>query len=477
MSEATEPTPQRSDPAPRPRLALGLAFAGLAFCGIGLFLSPTERLTDPLTIALAVCAVCATATYVPLEGKLLVDASFVPLMLAIAFLGPWPTFAIALVSELGAWTLQRYRVAVVPINLFSVGSVALVASAAFAALSLSPGLTFYLALGVAGVLTLTVNYVVVVCLMGLLDGYRITERLGGQLNLVPVLAINVALGVAVTDIYAEAGLRVIVFVLALILAFNYMVRQTLLARHRTAQVEQLAAIRARLASHTLEVEERERRVLAESLHDGAIQSLLSARQDLEEASHSEERSLGRAREAVDESIAQLRDAVRDLHPSVLEAGGLRAAVVALTSAHAERSGFAVEVEVDPRSVAFHDKLLLSLIRELVANAAKHSHASRISVRVTRVSDSVRLNVRDDGVGFDPDGLGASVAAGHIGLAAVAERTKGAGGSMSIASAPGRGTDIRVELPLLTTTRAAPESGARPETSEPAAPHLARVGED
>ena len=57
--------------------------------------------------------------------------------------------------------------------------------------------------------------------MGLLDGYHITARLGDQVNLVPVLAINVALGVAVTDIYAEAGLRVIVFVLALILVFNY----------------------------------------------------------------------------------------------------------------------------------------------------------------------------------------------------------------------------------------------------------------
>ena len=93
------------------------------------------------------CAVCATATHVPLAGKLLVDASFVPLMLAIAFLGPWPAFAIASVSEVGAWTLQRYRAAVVPINLFSVGSVALVASVAFAALSLSPGFMFYVALG------------------------------------------------------------------------------------------------------------------------------------------------------------------------------------------------------------------------------------------------------------------------------------------------------------------------------------------
>jgi two-component system NarL family sensor kinase len=456
---------------------LGLAFAGLAFCGIGLCFSPTERLTDPLTIALAVCAVCATATYVPLQGKLLVDASFVPLMLAIAFLGPWPAFVIASVSELGAWTLQRYRAAVVPINLFSVGSVALVASAAFAALSISPGLLFYIALGVAGVLTLTINYVAVVSLMGLLDGYRIAERLGGQLNLVPVLAINVALGVAVTDIYAEAGLRVIVFVLVLMLAFNYMVRQTLLARHRTKQVERLAAMRAQLVSQTLEVEERERRVLAESLHDGAIQSLLSARQDLDEASGGEEQALGRAQNAVDESVAQLRDAVRHLHPSVLEAGGLRPAVMALARAHAERSGFVVDVKIDPRSVGAYDKLMFSLIRELVTNAAKHSHADRVTVRITPVSDSLHLEVQDDGVGFDPDNLSASVAAGHIGLAAAAERAEGAQGSMAIASAPGQGTRIRVELPLPAATPAPPESGLGPEKAEPDDQYLTRVGED
>jgi chemotaxis protein histidine kinase CheA len=74
-------------------------------------------------------------------------------------------------------------------------------------------------------------------------------------------------------------------------------------------------------------------------------------------------------------------------------------------------------------------------------------------------------------------LGASVAAGHIGLAAAAERTEGAQGSMSIASAPGQGTDIRVELPLPATTAAARASGVRPESSEPADRHLTRVGED
>jgi two-component system NarL family sensor kinase len=225
------------------------------------------------------------------------------------------------------------------------------------------------------------------------------------------------------------------------------------------------------------VEERERRVLAESLHDGPIQTLLSARQDLEEASHGEERSVARARNAVNESIGQLRDAVRHLHPSVLEAGGLRAAVVALASAHAERSGFAAEVEVDPRGVAVHDRLVLSLIRELVANAAKHARASRLTVRVTRVNDSVRLNVRDDGVGFDPDDLGASVAAGHIGLAAAEERTKSAKGTMTIASAPGHGTDIRVELPLVATTSATPESVVRPGGSEPVDRDLTSVSEN
>jgi len=444
-----------SERNPRPRLALGIALSGLAVCGVVLSFYPTDHLADPLTLALAVCAVCATATYVPLGGKLLIDASFVPELVAIAFLGPWPTFAILAVSELGAWGLQRYRLAVVPINLFSVGSAGIAASAAFASLSLSPGLGFYLALGAAGALTLTLNYVLLVALIGLLDGYVIGKRLGAQSKIVPALAINVCLGVAVSDVYAQAGLRVIVFVLALILAFNYMVRQALLARNKTREVEELAAMRSALVNQTLDVEERERRGLAESLHDGPIQSLLAARQDLEEGQHGDPSSIDRAQAAVDQSISQLRDAVSHLHPSVLEAGGLSAAVAALARAQSKSGGFVVDARVDPSSEGIHDKLLFSLIREFLSNAVKHSNASRVRVNVERSNGAVLLEVSDNGDGFNPGCLSASVADGHIGLAAAAERVERAHGSLKISARDGNGTEVEVAIPLATSEASAP----------------------
>jgi two-component system NarL family sensor kinase len=151
--------------------------------------------------------------------------------------------------------------------------------------------------------------------------------------------------------------------------------------------------------------------------------------------------------------------------------------VALATAHAERSGFVVDVDVHPSSVGAYDKLVFSLIRELVTNAAKHSRAGRVAVRVAGANDCVRVEVRDDGVGFDPDDLSASVAGGHIGLAAAAERTEGARGSMTIVSAPGEGTDIRVELPLPAATPTGPKSGVWPASPDPADRQLTGVGED
>src|SRR6185503_12983755 len=110
----------------------------------------------------------------------------------------------------------------------------------------------------------------------------------------------------------------------------------LLAR-RTELVERLADERSRLLADALEAEQRERKTLAEALHDHAIQNLLSVRHELEEAEEAQPHpALERADAALLDTVRQLRDAVFDLHPYVLEQAGLEAALRSLAQRAAMR---------------------------------------------------------------------------------------------------------------------------------------------
>src|SRR5919202_447781 len=115
---------------------------------------------------------------------------------------------------------------------------------------------------------------------------------------------------------------------------------------RTELVGRLAAERSRLLADTLEAEQRERRALAESLHDHALQNLLSARHELEEAGEGTSHpALDRADRALAETVAQLREAVFELHPYVLEEAGLKAALRSVAQQAATRAGLQLALDL------------------------------------------------------------------------------------------------------------------------------------
>jgi hypothetical protein len=150
---------------------------------------------------------------------------------------------------------------------------------------------------------------------------------------------------------------------------------------RAREIASLATSRGRLVAQALDAEDRARRRLAEALHDDALQNLLAARQLLD-AGDAESAAL--AREGLDEGVAQIRRAVFDLHPYLLEQAGLRAALQAVAERAGRRAGFSATVEVDPRAEGLRDALLFSVARELLANAAKHSAARDVQVSVFRL---------------------------------------------------------------------------------------------
>jgi two-component system NarL family sensor kinase len=215
------------------------------------------------------------------------------------------------------------------------------------------------------------------------------------------------------------------------------------------EIAELAALRGRLVAENLEAEERTRRRISEALHDGALQDLLAARQDLVEALGRDDDSelIAHARSGVERAVRQLREAVSALHPVVLQHGGLAAAMQAAADVVARPGGFETTIAVDDAAAGAHDELVLSIARELLANAAKHADAEHVRITVRRAGDAVVLEVADDGRGIDLAAVNAAPRHGHIGLASLTQRVEAVGGSLSLESDHGRGTTVRATLPI------------------------------
>jgi two-component system NarL family sensor kinase len=232
-------------------------------------------------------------------------------------------------------------------------------------------------------------------------------------------------------------------------AFAAFLLAVVLERRRTA-IEELAESRRQLVAQALDAEDRERRRLAEALHDEAMQTLLATRQDLYEAPA----DLVRARDGIDRAVADLRSAIFDLHPHLLGEAGLGAALQAVADGVARRDGAPAVVVDAAVEGTEHDDLLFSIARELIANAGRHAGATHIDVTITRERGELVLLVADDGCGIAPGRARDAALAGHIGLASCRERAAAAGGSLAIEGGPGLGTTVRVTVPEVPAGRLA-----------------------
>jgi two-component system, NarL family, sensor kinase len=203
----------------------------------------------------------------------------------------------------------------------------------------------------------------------------------------------------------------------------------------------------RLFSQSVEAEEAGRRRIAQLIHDDALQSLLAAHQDLLEAAPGRA-GVTRAHEVVGGAIARLREALLVLHPVTLEEGGFEHALGAVARWAERQGGFEVSVALDADALGVQDELLMAVARELLANAAKHSRATRVEVALHRDDDRLELEVRDDGRGIAPGRREEALAEGHVGLAAASQRVRSAGGSLEVEGSDA-GTTARVSLPAAT----------------------------
>ena len=147
----------------------------------------------------------------------------------------------------------------------------------------------------------------------------------------------------------------------------------------------------------------------------------------------------------------------NLFPPILHIGGLPAALAWLGKQMQNRHGVVVNVNADPaanpttRDVRI---LLFEAVRELLFNAVKHARVHRVSLELVLDRDQLCLTVTDAGVGFEPASLDDRWKTGQVGwgLFSIRERLTLLGGRCDVASAPGRGTQVRLRAPRATSRR-------------------------
>jgi signal transduction histidine kinase len=434
----------------RRRQEIGLAFvivgAGIGGCGVVLASGLGELWRWQVPVLL-VCALGADAASTKLANEVWSNSWSLFAALTMAFLGPAATFAVFGLAEACVSVARRSRPFAGLANTLGCAGVfllgAVVMRAAKGAFGYSaPG--FYIVLAVVLVVVELMSVVAIFTVRWLrwherpLQGNPVRALLFAAL-------INTPLAVAAARVYAGNNHLGLALMISIAVAFSVMIRLIGHAQERADENAALAASRAVLLAQLLEAEDRERRQLAEELHDDAVQNLLAVGHDLEDAISGQVDRLGRAQVLVKRTVEHLRGTMSEMHPSVLAHAGLEAALTNVLEAHAARRGFAWEIHVSPDALGTQDRLVFSLTRELIANAAWHAHAAKVSVRVEADAGNLVIVVSDDGVGFDPEGVRPEMRDGHMGLASVQQRATAAGGSVTIDSRPGRGTTVTLTL--------------------------------
>ncbi len=226
------------------------------------------------------------------------------------------------------------------------------------------------------------------------------------------------------------------------------------SRQQLALKELQAQHRRQLMEATLRGQEEERKRLAEDLHDGIGTMLSVTKMTLNQL----ERQLGgvgpvelqfqKTRSMLDETMTNVRRISRDLVPTTLERFGLLPALEELVD---RASNDDLEIQLDcPEFVAAltpdFSLMLYRIAQELINNAIRHARARHIVIQLVSFEDEIRMSVVDDGIGFDFDAIMENRQSG-LGLRNIESRLSVVSGHATFDVAPGRGSQIHVQVRL------------------------------
>jgi signal transduction histidine kinase len=223
--------------------------------------------------------------------------------------------------------------------------------------------------------------------------------------------------------------------------------------HKVAELAEKNGELQRLSSGILAAQEDERRRIARELHDDTMQALaaltvqarlIEKRDDVQELRN----GVASMREGIGATLAELRRLAYDLRPTALDDLGLTAALEGLAHEFVDAYGVRVQTRLDypeTRLPAAIEVTLYRIAQEALSNVRHHAAASEAALELRVASDTVSLAISDNGRGIPSERRLAS-REGGLGLLGMEERAQAQGGRMTIESAQGRGTVVRVELP-------------------------------
>ncbi len=212
----------------------------------------------------------------------------------------------------------------------------------------------------------------------------------------------------------------------------------------------------RLSHQLVRAQEEERRSLSRELHDEVGQMLTALRMEVSKAErerHGANGAFGAAiaecKKLIDTILRTVRDLSMGLRPSMLDDFGLEPALNWQARDFSRRFNIAVNVAVEgdlERLPEPQRTCLYRVVQEALTNCARHARATQVDISVVGGEDRLHLVIRDNGVGLSP----AARSAGGLGLLGIGERLREIHGTLSIDSAAGAGTTLRIQIPLART---------------------------
>jgi two-component system sensor histidine kinase UhpB len=222
-----------------------------------------------------------------------------------------------------------------------------------------------------------------------------------------------------------------------------------LADSFNAMLDRLERARREAARTALAAQEAERSRVARELHDEIGQTLTAVTIQAERAADGDpalaSRELRRLANAVRDSLDEVRRIARELRPEALDDLGLVNALIALCTRVDAQGGPRVRRELQgklPPLASDIELVIYRVAQESLTNALRHADAAVVTVTLAAHGEGVTLSVKDDG-----DGMPDQPLAGTAGISGMRERALLVGGRLSIESRPGRGTEVRLVVPL------------------------------
>ncbi len=218
-----------------------------------------------------------------------------------------------------------------------------------------------------------------------------------------------------------------------------------------SQAEQQA-----LTARLQEVQEAERRQIAEELHDRIGQNLTGINLNLQIIENvlgpaGDPAVLGRlvdSQKLIEQTTRDVRDVMADLHPPLLDEYGLVSTLQWYSAQFSKRTGIVARLsgsEFVPRLPPNVELVLFRMVQEALTNVAKHARARKVAITVESSEGAACLHIEDDGRGFDIKPLKPGSDQPHWGMMTMQQRASSIGALLEIRSAPGRGTHLSISL--------------------------------